>query len=27
LNVAVDRMRTAFLEMLKKNETVAETTG
>jgi nanoRNase/pAp phosphatase (c-di-AMP/oligoRNAs hydrolase) len=27
LNVAVERMRTAFLEMLKKNETVAETTG
>jgi nanoRNase/pAp phosphatase (c-di-AMP/oligoRNAs hydrolase) len=26
-NVAVDRMRTAFLEMLKKNETVSETTG
>jgi phosphoesterase RecJ-like protein len=27
LNVAVERMRTAFLEMLKKNEAVVETTG
>ena len=27
LNVAVERMRTAFLEMLKKNDTVVETTG
>jgi phosphoesterase RecJ-like protein len=27
LNVAVERMRTAFLEMLKKNEPVVETTG
>jgi phosphoesterase RecJ-like protein len=27
LNVAVERMRTAFLEMLKKNEDVVETTG
>ncbi len=27
LNVAVDRMRTAFLEMLTKNEAVVETTG
>ena len=27
LNVAVERMRTAFLEMLKKNEAVIETTG
>lgn len=27
LNVAVERMRTAFLEMLKKNEAPAETTG
>ena len=27
LNVAVERMRIAFLEMLKKNETVTETTG
>jgi len=27
LSVAVERMRTAFLEMLKKNEAVVETTG
>jgi nanoRNase/pAp phosphatase (c-di-AMP/oligoRNAs hydrolase) len=27
LNVAVERMRTAFLEMLKKNDAVVETTG
>ena len=27
LNVAVERMRTAFLEMLRKNEDVVETTG